>query len=268
MRRRPSQNPTPNVPAHGNDALQSALRRQTHASRLGAIGIKAFLHVPKKKMKKLDPRNFEGIMVGYGGSHQYRPWNNKFWVCRDVRFMGEGTSNIVQVGTVGARNDMGPHGDAAPLGNAISYGDAVPHDNGNKARIIYDTIDVLPPPRNEPVSEFESDSEESGESNSDAGNELDIHIDHGTTREPTIETEAFSPALSSPKDSDPEIRTQHVRSQNLCPSIQDHISLPKTKKAQLQSHISYAYKTNTMMWSEFAEPQNYQDAINDPIYDK
>jgi len=130
------------------------------------------------------------------------PGTNKIRVSRDVRFVGEATRNMVQVGTVGGHNDAGPHGDA------ISHSNVVPHDDKaqTKERIIYDTIEVLPPPRNKPIkSESDTADDESGETSYDA---LD---DDGAMPEPTIETESFVSMLSSPKDPNTEIPTQRIR---------------------------------------------------------
>ena len=51
------------------------------------------------------------------------------------------------------------------------------------------------------------DESESGESGNGNGSESDIHDDDGTVREPTIETEPFVSAPSSPK----ELQGQHVQ---------------------------------------------------------
>jgi hypothetical protein len=72
--------------------------RTPDVSHLVSIGTKAFIHMPKKKEKKLDPCSFEGIMVGYGGSNQYGIWipetnKIKIRVTRDVRFVGEGDTH-------------------------------------------------------------------------------------------------------------------------------------------------------------------------------
>jgi hypothetical protein len=62
-------------------------------SHLIAIAMKVFVHIPKKKGKKMDFRlEASGILVGYGGSNQYRVWNsidNKIIVSASFRFVGE-----------------------------------------------------------------------------------------------------------------------------------------------------------------------------------
>jgi len=248
-------------------------------SYLVAIGTKAFIHITKKKTHKLAPRNFEGIMVGYGGSHQYRIWipgTNKIKVSRDVRFVGEGTRNMVRVGA----HDMGLCTDAAPHGRD----DAEAHGGAQrKERIIYDTIEVLPPPRNESVSESESeiDSEDGEPSESDDGDGDGGESDNEISRAPTIETEPFVSAPSSPKDPVPEIPSQRVRKPKPPPydpasyvSSQDEAAKleaakPEAAKRKAQSHVSYAFKTTTTMWSESGqiEPQSYE-AVNHPVYAK
>src|ERR1700724_1976054 len=61
-------------------------------SHLIAVGTKAMPHIPKSKNQKLDSRAGEGIMVGYGGSNQYRIWNpvdNKVTVTAYADFIDE-----------------------------------------------------------------------------------------------------------------------------------------------------------------------------------
>ena len=61
-------------------------------SHLIAVGTKAMPHIPKSKNQKLDSRAGEGIMVGYGGSNQYRIWNpvdNKVTVTAYANFINE-----------------------------------------------------------------------------------------------------------------------------------------------------------------------------------
>jgi len=121
-------NRSPTSALRGMTPYEALYSEKSDGSYLVAVSAKAFVHVPKKKTKKLDPRNFEEIMVGYGGFHQYRiriPGTNKIRVSWGVRFVGEGTRNMVQIGTVGARNDMGPHVDAVPRGDMASHGNAV-----------------------------------------------------------------------------------------------------------------------------------------------
>ena len=96
----------------GYDFDEALYGRRSDVSRSIAIGTKALVHMPKKKIKKIDSRNFEGIMVGYAGSNQYRIWipgTNKIRVSRDVRFMGEARNLL---GTVGAHRNGGAKGNA------------------------------------------------------------------------------------------------------------------------------------------------------------
>ena len=147
---------------------------------------------------------------------------------------------MVQVGTVGGRNDAGPHGDA------ISHGEVVPHDDKaqRKERIIYDTIEVLPPPRHKPISESESESDTGDDESSEIsdGSESDARDDDGAMQEPTIETDSFVSMPSSPKDHNPEIPTQRIRNRSPRPLIQHHMFRLKTKppnaKRNLTSHTS------------------------------
>jgi transposase InsO family protein len=65
-------NRSPTIALNNRTPFEALYGRRPDVSHLVAIGTKAFGHMPKKKTKKLDPRNFDGIMVGYGGSNQYR----------------------------------------------------------------------------------------------------------------------------------------------------------------------------------------------------
>ena len=58
-------------------------------SHLRIIGSTAYVHIPKEKRIKLDTNSHEGILVGYGGTNQYRVWDpfrNDTIVSRDVVF--------------------------------------------------------------------------------------------------------------------------------------------------------------------------------------
>jgi len=140
----------------------------------------------------------------------------------------------------------------------------VPHDDKaqRKERIIYDTIEVSPPPRNEPVSESESEldaeDDEFGETSDGGGDgdgsESDAHDDDGAMQELTIETDSFVSALSSPKDPNPEIPTRRIRKPKRVPLDPTYISAQdEAAKREAQSHVSYAFKTTMKMWSESAQ---------------
>src|SRR5437667_12401657 len=114
-------------------------------------------------------------MVGYGGSHQYRIWipgTNKIRVSRDVRFVGEARDIGMTVGASGPS-------DGPPEGPKTA-------EKPDKVLVIYDTIKVLLPPRKEPISESESESEDGDsepgddESEGQSGHESDIYGDAGT----------------------------------------------------------------------------------------
>jgi len=152
--------------------------------------------------------------------------------------VGEATRNIVQVGTVGAYNDGGPHGDVIPHGEKAQ----------RREGIIYDTLEALPPATEEPVSESESDTDESDESGETDDNESNIHDDGGRIRESTIESKPFVSAPSSPKDPDPEIKTQRIWKPKPAPF--DPGSYISAVHEKAQSHLSYAYETDTTMRSE------------------
>src|SRR5205814_778714 len=59
-------------------------------SHLKIIGSMAYVHVPKEKRTKLDIHSHKGILVGYGGTNQYKVWDltrNDVVVSRDVVFI-------------------------------------------------------------------------------------------------------------------------------------------------------------------------------------
>src|SRR5436190_8648807 len=58
-------------------------------THLRILGSAAYIHVPKEKRTKLDTYSHKGILVGYGGTNQYRVWDltrKDVVVSRDVRF--------------------------------------------------------------------------------------------------------------------------------------------------------------------------------------
>jgi hypothetical protein len=115
-------------------------------SHLRTLSIKAYIHVPKEKRIKLDTNSHEGILVGYGGTNQYRVWDpfrNDTIVSRDVVF-DEKYYN--------------------PESNVISTNIQV-----DEPRIMHDSIEVLPgPPKDQlptpPATEHESDNDDEPES--------------------------------------------------------------------------------------------------------
>jgi transposase InsO family protein len=253
-------NRSPTSALNGRTPYEALYGKRPDVSHLVAIGTKAFVHMPKKKTKKLDSRNFAGFMVGYGGSNQYRIWipgTNKIRVSRDVCFVGEGD----MAEAVGAHNGVGPHGDA----------DAHRDVSAQKEVVIYDMIEVLPAPRDEPASESEEGSEDE-ESESESGKESgeddsDINDDETFPRDATIEPVITQPqSQTQPQSTDPEPRDQRIRKapQRLDPGT--YVSAQH--ESQTQSHV--AWKADTTMWNESAaiEPQNYEDAVNHPLYGK
>jgi len=58
-------------------------------SHLRILGSAAHILVPGKRRTKLDMNSHKGILVGYGGTNQYRVWDftrNDVVVSRDVKF--------------------------------------------------------------------------------------------------------------------------------------------------------------------------------------
>ena len=255
-------NRSPTRALKGMTPYEALYGQRPDVSHFVAIGTKAFVHMPKKKTKKLDPRNFEGIMVGYGGSHQYRIWipgTNKIRVSRDVRFVGEARDMSVAVGAGGSGTGAG--------GSGMGVGGLEPAEKPEK--VIYDMIEVLPPPRDEPVSESDLEDEGSSESQSESGesdSEDDTH--ESEVSPPRDESEPFVSAPSSPQQpADPP--AHRVRKPKPPPYDPSSYVSAEHEKAQSQSQISYAFKTTTT-WSESAEiePQSYEEAVNHPVYGK
>src|SRR5271155_4114551 len=59
-------------------------------SHLRIIGSTAYIHIPKEKRIKLDIHSHKGIMIGYGGTNQYKVWDltrKDIVVSRDVVFI-------------------------------------------------------------------------------------------------------------------------------------------------------------------------------------
>src|SRR5579859_6656152 len=118
-------------------------------SHLRIPGSTAYIHIPKEKRTKLDTHSHKGILVGYGGTHQYRVWDltkKDVVVSRDVRF-NEGISAMK-----GAA--------AAPIPEEL--------------RIIHDSITVLPASQDDkqlptPPATEHQDSESESESSISSG---------------------------------------------------------------------------------------------------
>jgi len=91
-------------------------------SHLRILGSTAYIHIPKEKRIKLDTHSHRGILVGYGGTNQYRVWDltrDDVVVSRDVRF----------------------HEGISPMDGAVTS--PMPEE----PRIIQDSITVLPAPQ-------------------------------------------------------------------------------------------------------------------------
>jgi Reverse transcriptase (RNA-dependent DNA polymerase) len=251
-------NRSPTASLNNRTPYEALYGKKPDVSHLVAIGTKAFVHTPKQRTKKMDYRGCEGIMVGYGGSNQYRIWvpgtnKIKIRVSRDVRFVDEGNMHRA----------VGVHGNATPHRNVEGNGDA------RAQPVIYDMIEVLPEPRAEPESESESEDESESESGSEesegrsgkeSGHESDIEDDETIPRDATVEPPP-SPQPQQP-DIAPRAQRTHKAPEKFDPG--SYIS------AQHESQASIAYKADTTMWNEAAsiEPQSYEEAINHPVYGK
>src|SRR5947207_2374705 len=64
--------------------------RKPDLSHLRILGSTAYVHIPKEKRMKLDMHSHKGILIGYGGTNQYKVWDltrNDVVVSRDVVFI-------------------------------------------------------------------------------------------------------------------------------------------------------------------------------------
>lgn len=144
-------------------------------SHLVAVGTKAFILIPKKKTKKMDfCSEASGIMVGYGGSNQYRIWDpidNKVVVSASVRFVGEAKKKEKDAGT-----------------------------SGSDERIVYDEIVVMPEPKDAPsVDEMDEEKDSQDDDVNDLENDDNVvTITTAEQREPSIEPDTFFSAPTSP----------------------------------------------------------------------
>jgi len=85
-------NRSPTRSLKGMTPYEALYGEKPDLSHLIAIGTKAMPHIPKSKNQKLDSRAGEGIMIGYGGSNQYRIWSpvdNKVTVTAYADFIDE-----------------------------------------------------------------------------------------------------------------------------------------------------------------------------------
>ena len=121
-------NRSPSSAVPGTTPYEMWYGEKPSLSHLRTIGIKAHIHVPKEKRIKLDTNSHEGILVGYGGTNQYRVWDpfrNDTIVSRDVVF-DEKFYNA-EANTIFANIQV------------------------DEPRIIHDSIEVLPGPPTGPL---------------------------------------------------------------------------------------------------------------------
>jgi hypothetical protein len=119
------------------------------------LGCTAWVHVPKEKRVKLDSHSDKGVLVGYGGTNQYRVWvesRNDIVVSRDVIFDEKPTT-----ATPTTEIDDGP--------------------------VIHDMIVVQSPPRSRTVSPIPDTTEES-----ESESELESESDDQDPAEPSTST--------------------------------------------------------------------------------
>src|SRR5205814_161825 len=95
-------------------------RAKPDISHLRIIGSTVYIYVPKERCIKLDTHSNKGILLGYGGTNQYRVWDltkKDVTVLRDVKFVEGAPSAVTSTGTEAALKNP---------------------------RIIHDSITVLP----------------------------------------------------------------------------------------------------------------------------
>lgn len=92
--------------------------KRSKVDHLRIFGSEVFVHIPKEKRRKFDPKSVKCVFVGYDGrSKAYRVWNpesNKIEVARDVIFLLEESVVILDVGedekvdeeTIEVENDL------------------------------------------------------------------------------------------------------------------------------------------------------------------
>jgi len=198
-------------------------------SNLVAIGTKAYVHIPKQKTKKMDLRSENiGFMVGYGGNHQYRIWDP-----RDNKVIV--TRDVQFVGE--ARKDP-----------AVS-------ESGEK--VVLDGIVVLPEPKGAPTEKLDQkEVEKDSESEIESDEEAEKFLEEEDKEDPSMEPGPFDSTTSAlqPFPVEPRIRKP--------PKRFDEEEYNKQGKRVPQAHLSM------IMWSEFIEPQTYDEAVNHPTYGK
>jgi hypothetical protein len=162
--------------------------RKPDLSHLRILGSTVYVHVPKEKRTKLDTHSHKGILIGYGGTNQYKVWDltrNDVVVSRDVVFIE---------------------------GKPVNQTPAVYED---EPRTVHDSITVLPrPPENtgqqqlptppateNPESESDSDLEESGPEMVDPQILLQESASGSTTGGPTSESATGGPTDGSTRTS-------------------------------------------------------------------
>ena len=129
-------------------------------SHLRILGSTAYVHIPKERRTKLDIHSHKGILVGYGGTNQYRVWDftrNDVVVSRDVRF---------NEGIPASETTAIPIAEGPRISTIIATIEA--------PKTIHDSITVLSGP---PDGSLESELEISaGDSNDNSGEQMDPQI--------------------------------------------------------------------------------------------
>ena len=143
-------------------------------SHLRIIGSTVYIHVPKEKRIKLDTHSNKGILLGYGGTNQYKVWDltrKDVTVSRDVRFVeGTPTEGTMAEGTP----TEGTMAEGTPTGGTMA--EVAPMAPSlEPPRIMHDSITVLPgPPRQEALPPSEEVQAE--ETDTDEPEQIDPQV--------------------------------------------------------------------------------------------
>jgi Reverse transcriptase (RNA-dependent DNA polymerase)/Integrase core domain/GAG-pre-integrase domain len=127
-------NRSPSRSLPGSTPYEMWYNERPELSHLRIIGSNAHVLIPKEKRRKLDFHSQKGILVGYGGTHQYRvyiPEKEDVVISRDVVI-----------------DEMNLQGDMA----------IVIHDEPRPEQIIHDEIIVQPLPRRQSIQSVQERS--------------------------------------------------------------------------------------------------------------
>ena len=210
-------------------------------SHLIAIGTKAMPHIPKSKNQKLDSRAGEGIMVGYGGSNQYRIWSpvdNKVTVTAYADFIDEAKK---------------------PKAAAME-----------PERPVYDMIEVLPEPPAIPI-ESDNSAEATVEDDNAVDDEDELETVTTDARETSPDPETTYPRVQQPQMEarlPPRRRAPPVRYES--EAWTSHAALMTTTASDSMEPRSYQEAVNHPLYGkewEFAIKEEYDSLMKNGAWE-